>query len=63
MRLDKRDHMLLALWATDCADHVLQYFEEKYPEDDQPRNAIEAGRAWARGEIKMREARAAACAV
>ena len=50
------------LWATDCAEHVLPYFEEKYPKDNRPRNALEAGRAWVRGEIAMSEARAAAIA-
>jgi len=59
MRLDKGDHKSLVLWATDCAEHVLPYFEEKYPKDNRPRNAVEAGRAWARGEIAMSEARAA----
>ena len=62
MGLDKRDHRSLVLWATDCAEHVLPYFEEKYPKDNRPRNAVEAGRAWARGEIAMSEARAAAIA-
>lgn len=62
MRLDERDHRSLVLWATDCAEHVLPYFEENYPKDDRPRNAIEAGRAWVRGEIPISEARAAAFA-
>lgn len=62
MRLDKSDHRSLVLWATDCADHVLRYFEEKYPRDNRPRKAVEAGRAWVRGEIAMSEARAAASA-
>jgi hypothetical protein len=62
MRLDERDHGSLVLWATDCAEHVLPYFEEKYPNDNRPRDAIEAGRAWARGEATMSEARAAALA-
>jgi hypothetical protein len=61
--LDKQDHRLLALWAADCAEHVLPFFEEHYPEDDRPRKAIEAGRAWARGEIACGAARAAAYAV
>ena len=52
----------MAFWANDCAGHVLPYFEEEHPEDDRPRNAIEAGRAWARGEIAVAEARAAAFA-
>src|SRR5215208_3259446 len=64
MRLDSfaRGHRSLVLWATDCAEHVLPYFEEKYPKDNRPRNALEAERAWVRGEIAMSEARAAACA-
>jgi Imm-5 like putative immunity protein len=62
MRLDKRDHRSLALWTTDCAEHVLPYFEEKYPKDARPRDAVEAGRAWARGEIATSEAHAAAFA-
>jgi hypothetical protein len=62
MRLDKRDHRSLVLWATDCAEHVLPYFEEKHPKDNRPRDALEAGRAWARSEIAMGEARAAALA-
>ena len=62
MRLDKEGHRSLMLWAADCAEHVLPYFEEKYPEDDRPRKAIEAGRAWVRGEIRVGEARAAAVA-
>lgn len=52
----------MALWAADCAEHVLPHFEEERPGDERPRRAIEAGRAWARGGIKMSEARAAALA-
>ena len=62
MRLDEGDHRALVLWATDCAEHVLPLFEERYPKDHRPRHAVEAGRAWARGEIALREARAAAFA-
>ena len=62
MRLEARDHRSLALWATECAEHVLPYFDEEYPKHDRPRKAVEAGRAWARGEVKMSEARAAAAA-
>ena len=61
-RLDQQDQKSLALWAADCAEHVLPYFEAKHPEDGRPRQALEAGRAWARGEIKCGEARAAAVA-
>src|SRR5579885_1316050 len=52
-------HHLLALWAATCAEHVLHLFEDVRPEDARPRQAIEQARAWARGETKMSEARAA----
>jgi thymidine phosphorylase len=58
--LQDADHHLLALWAVDCAEHVLHYFERARPGDDRPRRALELGRAWARGEITMTQARAAA---
>lgn len=50
-RLDVRDHRALALWAADCAAHVLRFFEGKYPRDGRPRNAIEVCRAWGRGKL------------
>ena len=53
------DHRLLAVWAADCAQHVLHHFEQARPGDDRPRRAIEMGRAWARGEVTMTEARSA----
>ncbi len=43
----KPDQKVLALWAADCAEHVLPYFEDKYPEDKRPRKAIDACRKWA----------------
>ncbi len=61
-KLSEDDHKLLALWAADCAEHVLHYFEEAYLEDDRPRRAIEAVRAWVRGELPMVKARQAAFA-
>ena len=59
---NKIDHKTLTIWATDCAEHVLSYFEEKYPRDNRPRKAVEAGCAWVRGEISVNEARSTAFA-
>ena len=58
--LTDSDHRLLALWAAACAEHVLHLFESVKPSDPRPRQAIEQTRAWARGEIKMTQARTAA---
>lgn len=55
--LSDEDHRLLAIWAEECAEHVLHYFEETCPGDDRPRRAIEAVRAWVDGEITMKQAR------
>jgi hypothetical protein len=54
------EHQLLAVWAADCAEHVLHYFEQTRPADERPRRAIELARAWAQGEITMTQARTAA---
>lgn len=58
--LNDEDHRLLAVWAADCAEHVLHHFERARPTDDRPRRAIELGRAWAQGEIPWADARTAA---
>jgi len=52
--LRKTDHKTLAIWAIDCAERVLPYFEKKYPEDHRPRQAIETLQAWINtGVFKM----------
>jgi len=58
--LDEAHHHLLAIWAADCAEHVLPLFTARHPQDDRPRRAIETARAWARGEATVGEARQAA---
>jgi hypothetical protein len=57
--LTDSDHRLLALWAAACAEHVLHLFESVQPSDPRPRQAIEQIRAWAGGEIRMSQSRAA----
>jgi hypothetical protein len=59
----RTNHRKLAIWAADCAERVLPYFEEGCPEDHRPRKAIEAVRAWAQtGVFKMADLRKAALA-
>lgn len=53
-------HHLLAIWAADCAQHVLHFFEQVQADDERPRWAIEKARAWVRGEVSMTQARTAA---
>ncbi|KAF2420392.1 putative immunity protein [Microbacterium sp. B35-30] len=54
--LTDEDHRLLAEWAALCAERVLPLFEREQPGDSRPRDAIELGRAWIRGEVPMKEA-------
>jgi hypothetical protein len=56
-KADNSEHKLQVIWAADCAEHVLPNFEDHYPEDHRPRHAIEAARAWVRGEMEMTEVR------
>jgi hypothetical protein len=56
--LTDADHRLLAIWAAQCAEHVLKFFEYSRPSDARPREAIEAARAWARDDMTMMDARA-----
>ena len=52
------DHRTLGIWAVDCAERVLHFFEDAYPEDDRPRKAIEALRKWIKtGVFKMNDVR------
>lgn len=57
--LTDADHHLIALWAADCAEHVLHLFEQAAPADPRPRQAIEHIRAWTRGEVRMWDSRSA----
>ena len=55
IKLDKR---MLAIWAADCAEHVLCYFEKMRPKDKRPRNAIKSLRVWVRtGVFRMADVR------
>jgi hypothetical protein len=59
----RTDHKTLAVWAIDCAERVLPYFEEKYPDDHRPRNAIETLQTWINtGMFKMAVIRKASLA-
>jgi hypothetical protein len=50
----KTDQKTLAVWAIDCAMRVLPYFEEIYPKDGRPRQALETLLTWINtGVFKM----------
>ena len=54
----RSEHGALAVWAADCAEHVLPFFESERPKDQRPRKAIEACREWARTRMfRLKEVR------
>ena len=62
-KYSREDQKALAAWAADCAERVLPLFEKAYPEDDRPRQAIRACRAWVRtGVFRMADIRGASLA-
>lgn len=58
--IEKQKHKTLVQWTIECAEPVLSIFEQKYPKDRCPREALEAAEAWAHGKIKMPAAKKAA---
>ncbi len=58
--LIKQNHKTLVLWSLDCAQSILPVFTCRYPHEPRPLQALDAARAWARGEIKMPVAKKAA---
>jgi len=59
VRTDLIDESTIRLWSADCAERVLGLFEKVIPDDNRPRQAIEAARAYARGTISIEEMYAA----
>jgi hypothetical protein len=62
LTLGEGERRVLAPWAADCAERVLPLFERVAHGDRRPREAIEAARAFGRGELRIGAARAAAAA-
>jgi hypothetical protein len=59
----KASHKTMAIWAADCAERILPYFEERHAEDDRPRKAIAALRQWVQtGVFRMADVRGASLA-
>ncbi len=62
LTLSEDDRRILAAWAADCAERTLALFEAVAPDDHRPRLAIHGLRAFARGELKIGQVRAASAA-
>ncbi|WP_119068174.1 putative immunity protein [Aggregatilinea lenta] len=52
--VESTDQKTLARWAIDCAERVLPYFEDQFPDDPRPRQALVTLQAWIdTGEFRM----------
>jgi hypothetical protein len=40
------DHKTLAIWAIDCVKRVMSYFEQEFPNDQRPRQALKTLQNW-----------------
>ena len=57
--IELQKHRTLVMWALECAQEPLGLLETKYPEERRPRRALELCEDWARGIIKMVDAKRA----
>ncbi len=58
--LAEADHRTLALWARDCAERTLPYFDDLRPDDPRPRDALLALEDWIEtGQFSMKIIRGA----
>ncbi|WP_077622520.1 putative immunity protein [Sediminibacillus massiliensis] len=57
--IELQNHRTLVMWALDCAKLPLKQFEANYPNEQRPRICLELCEDWARGKIKMSEAKQA----
>lgn len=53
--LTEAERRIVAVWAADCAERVLDLFEVEAPDDRRPREAIARARAFGRGELDVAE--------
>jgi hypothetical protein len=53
--LSEADRRIVAVWAADCAERVLDLFEAEAPDDVRPRELIARTRAFARSELNIGE--------
>jgi len=53
----KADKQILIRWASECAERVLHYYEELYPNDRRPHLALKSFKDYLNGKIRFKEFR------
>lgn len=57
--IEEQSHRTLVMWALDCAQIPLAVLEERCPDEQRPRRALTLCESWARGMVKMPQAKRA----
>lgn len=55
----KQKHRTLVLWAFECIQESIDIINSHYPDDHRVDKAVELCKKWAKGEVKMAEAKKA----
>jgi hypothetical protein len=55
----REKHKVMVLWALELAGTAVNTLKARYPNEMRPQIALDTSRAWAMGEVKMREAKRA----
>jgi hypothetical protein len=55
----REKHKVMVLWALELAETAVHTLKARYPNETRPEIALDTSRAWAAGEVKMREAQRA----
>lgn len=63
VRMNQTGRRHRVLWAFRLAEEIVCQLTLRYPADDRPRNGLNMATAWARGDIKMGQARQGILAV
>ena len=57
--ISQTNHKAMVLWALELATGTVNTLNERYPSESRPQIALDTSRAWAAGQVKMREAQRA----
>lgn len=57
--LKVESHRVQIMWTLECANVTLERYNTLFPDDRRPKECLLLCRSWARGEIKMKEAKRA----
>jgi hypothetical protein len=55
----REKHKVMVLWALELAETAVHTLKARYPDETRPQIALDTSRAWAAGEVKMRQAQRA----